>query len=62
MAHNLPGEDDVVALAEALINIESTSGEEQHMAHSVAAWLTARGWEVTLQPVDKAYPEGVSSA
>ena len=43
---------DVVALAEALLAIDSTTGREHDVAAFVARWLVARGWEVTLQDVE----------
>lgn len=44
--------NDVVDLAEALINIASLSGYEQPMSSALSSWLEHRGWHVTLQPVD----------
>ena len=44
---------DVVALAEALLAIDSTTGREHDVAAFVARWLVARGWEVTLQDVER---------
>lgn len=47
------GEDALVDLAAALINIESVSGREQHMAIALKGWLEARGWVVQLQAVEQ---------
>lgn len=44
----------VIQLAEALVNIESLSGNEQKMACALQGWLSKRGWEVILQPVPPA--------
>lgn len=49
-SERVPGEA-VTALAAALVNIESVSGREHGMAKALQAWLTRRGWEVTLQTV-----------
>lgn len=43
---------DVVALAEELLAIDSTTGREQGAVEAVARWLIARGWNVTLQEVE----------
>ena len=42
---------DVVALAAELLAVPSTSREETAAVEFVAQWLTARGWEVTVQEV-----------
>ncbi|KNC79924.1 hypothetical protein SARC_07695 [Sphaeroforma arctica JP610] len=47
--------DDVVALARSLVDINSTSGSEQHMAAAVTSWLVARGWNVAQQAVGSRY-------
>lgn len=43
---------DVVALATELLSVESTSGHEQGAVDTVARWLLARDWNVTLQEVE----------
>lgn len=43
---------DVVALATELLSVESTSGQEQGAVDTVARWLLARDWNVTLQEVE----------
>jgi acetylornithine deacetylase len=50
-ARVLAAGDDVVALARALVDVNSVSGHEQVMGDVVAAWLEARGWHVHRQPV-----------
>lgn len=43
--------EDVVELATALIDIESTSGQEKPMSDFLEQYLSPRGWQVTLQQV-----------
>src|SRR5258708_2930375 len=42
---------DVVALAEELVAIPSTSGNEGKVVDHVSRWLIARGWNVELQEI-----------
>src|SRR5262245_52448108 len=46
------GEVDVVALAQQLIDIESTTGNEAAVACFLADFLRDRGYSVLEQPVD----------
>lgn len=43
--------DDVVSLTCALMNVESTSGNEVEAGNLIATWLETRGWKVELQKV-----------
>ena len=43
---------DIVGLARALIDIDSTTGREEEAGRWLAGWLRRRGWTVTEQPVD----------
>jgi hypothetical protein len=43
--------DDVVNLTYALMNVQSTSGDEVAAGQLLAKWLEARGWKVELQKV-----------
>ena len=43
---------DVVELARALIDIDSTTGQEARVARWLAAWLRDRGYDVEEQPVE----------
>lgn len=43
--------DDVLALACGIMNIPSTSGEEEAVGQALAKWFTTRGWRVELQKV-----------
>lgn len=42
---------DILDLATALINIDSTSGREQLMSEAMAIWFKAHGYTLELQPV-----------
>lgn len=44
---------DVVELTRALVDIESTSGDEGPVARWLADWLRARGYDVEEQPVEQ---------
>ena len=63
---NISGINDVVSLAEALININSVSGKEGLMADALESWLKPRGWAVLRQKLSNfddrynilAYPKG----
>lgn len=43
--------DDVLELTCGLMNIPSTSGEEEAVGKALENWFKSRGWEVILQPV-----------
>lgn len=43
---------DLLSLAQALLTVDSTTGQEQGATACCAEWLEARGWRVTLQPVE----------
>jgi len=47
---------DVVALAHALLSVDSTTGREGAVAALVADWLDARGWYVVRQEVEPGRP------
>ena len=49
----MPASQDVVALAQQLMAIESTSGHEGEMMAHVHALLEQRGWQVTRIPVSE---------
>lgn len=46
-----PNSDDVLELTCGLMNIPSTSGEEEAVGKALENWFKSRGWEVILQPV-----------
>ena len=48
----LVGMSDVVALASALLAIESTTGQERDAVDFVSRWCIAHGWTVSLQEVE----------
>ena len=49
----MPATNDVVALAQQLMSIDSTSGREGEMMTQVHALLEPRGWQVTRIPVSE---------
>lgn len=43
--------DDVLELSCGLMNIPSTSGEEEAVGQALENWFSSRGWKVELQKV-----------